>query len=800
MKANDFNQGWSCRHLEGGTAVPVSVPHDAMLTEARNAASAGGTNTGWFEGHDYLYEKRFTLDAAQAAQCLLLEFEGVYHNAEVHLNGEQLSYRPYGYTNYYVDITGKVQAGKENVLEVIARNADQPNSRWYSGAGIYRPVTLWTAPTHHILPNGIKVRTLQLSPAEVEVTVLTSASGKVRVEIADGEQVVASKEAQSGGKVVLRLPIPNARLWSPEDPALYQCTAIYEDDRLTENIGIRTLEWGNKGLLLNGQRVILRGACIHHDNGLLGARCLPEAEERKVRLLQQAGYNALRCAHNPCAKSLLDACDRLGMLILDEYVDMWYIHKNQFDYASYMEEWWHEDLRDMVDKDYNHPSVIMYSTGNEVAETAQPHGIDLTGQMTEYLHSLDDSRPVTCGINIFFNFLSSMGFGVYSDEKAQQEARKAEQRQAAGKNAPKKKAVGSEFFNNLAGLMGADFMKWGASLPPCDWKTKGAYANMDIAGYNYGINRYEHDLRKYPDRLIVGSETFCSDAYRFWELAQREPRLIGDFVWAGMDYLGEVGIGAWEYDDNATDLAGHGPGWLTAGSGRLDITGQSQGETLYTRVAFGLEQGPCIAVRPVNHTNDQHSPSAWRMSHAIPSWSWDGCEGKPAKVEVYARAARVVLQINGKTVGDKQVKKDCIVRFNCNYEHGTLEAISYDASGKEIGRSALHSADIGTELRLIPEANTARHGGLAYIRLKYTDENGTLKPLERSKVQVRVQGGTLLGYGNACSYQPDAYQSDTCETYYGEALAIVQADATSAVLELSASDGTHSATCHVALQ
>ena len=258
--------------------------------------------------------------------------------------------------------------------------------------------------------------------------------------------------------------------------------------------------------------------------------------------------------------------------------------------------------------------VILYSTGNEVSETAQPKGIFLTGELTRYLHSLDATRPVTCGVNIFFNFLSSMGFGVYSDEKAKKEL------ESSGK---KKKAVGSEFYNNLAGLMGANTMKIGATLHGCDVRTRGAFAKMDFAGYNYGILRYEHDLKKYPERLILGTETFCDDAYRFWEQAKTEKRLLGDFVWAGIDYLGEVGVGSWEYADYAPDFS-HGPGWMTAGSGRIDLTGSELAEADYTRVAFELEQGPILAVRPLGHEG-KHSPSAWKMTNARRSWSWRGC-------------------------------------------------------------------------------------------------------------------------------------------------------------------------------
>ena len=370
-------------------------------------------------------------------------------------------------------------------------------------------------------------------------------------------------------------------------PQLYTLQAAYGTDTAAARFGIRSLAWGREGLLLNGSRIILQGACIHHDNGLLGAVCHPDAVRRKVRILHENGYNAIRSAHNPCSKALLDACDEQGMLVMDEYIDHWYIHKTEHDYVDYFNDWWRSDLESMVKKDYNHPCVILYSTGNEVSETAQKKGIALTKQLTRYLHRLDDTRPVTCGVNIFFNFLSSIGFGVYSDKKAKKQAEDATK---------KKKAVGSQFFNNLAGLLGSEFMKHGATLHGCDVKTRDAFANMDIAGYNYGIYRYEHDLKKYPDRLILGSETFCSDAYRFRELAKKEPRLIGDFVWAGMDYLGEVMVGSWEYADNAPRFDG-GLGWVSAGSGRIDLTGKPLGEALYTRVALEQAEGPFLAVR-----------------------------------------------------------------------------------------------------------------------------------------------------------------------------------------------------------
>ena len=794
MKATPLLTGWTCRHL-GDTAPgkPVTLPHDAMLAEPRTALSAGGTNTGWYEGYDYEYRRTLTVPENELADTHILEFEGVYHNAEVWLNGQKAAFRPYGYTNFYVDCAPYLHAG-ENELRVIARNADQPNSRWYSGAGIYRPVQLWTARSAHIALNGVKIRTLSLDPAVVEVRVKTTAPGTVRLTVDD----LPAMQQESDGEAVFTLTLDNARLWTPETPNLYTCRVSFADDEVTETFGVRKVEWGTDGFLLNGKRHIIQGACIHHDNGLLGAVCDPDAVARKVRLLKENGYNAIRSAHNPCSKALLTECDRQGMLVMDEYIDHWYIHKTEHDYVDYFNEWWHQDLTDMVEKDYNHPCVVLYSTGNEVSETAQKRGIALTKEMTDFLHGLDDSRPVTCGVNIFFNFLSSIGFGVYSDEKAKKEAERAEKAKQRGEKAAKKKAVGSQFFNNLAGLLGDEFMKRGATLHGCDVKTRDAFANMDIAGYNYGIYRYKHDLKKYPQRLILGSETFCNDAYKFRELAKQEPRLVGDFVWAGMDYLGEVMVGSWEYADYAETFDG-GPGWVSAGSGRIDLTGKPLGEALYTRVALEADNGPYIAVCPVNHTGDRHSPSAWKMTNAMPSWSWTGCEERKANVEVYARAARVELVLNGHTVGSKTLKNDCLARFSIPYESGTLEAVSYDAADHEIGRCKLQSAGSTTRLTLDAEEPTVKPGHLCYIRLRYTDENGITKPLVRGSIQVQVRGGTLVGLGSACPFNKHSYLDSETDTYYGEALAIVRMGDGDA-MTIAASDGEYSAELTVPAQ
>ncbi len=773
MKKMDFNKGWICKCLtRDEDAYPVTLPHDAMLSEPRTQESTGEGNIGWYIGGDYEYTKNFFVPEEYKDKKVLIEFEGIYHNGEVYINGKKAAYRPYGYTNFYVDTEGFFQYGKENEIKVIARNADQPNSRWYSGTGIYRPAYLYVGEEKHIPVNGVKIRTLSYDPARIEVVVKTSAPGEVSMEIEfEGNKVLAVKGESTkensqieAYQAIFQLDVPNAKLWDTEHPNLYTCKAVFGEDEVIETFGIRELIWNPQvGMTINGERVILRGVCFHHDNGVLGACTYPEAEERKMRILKENGYNAVRSAHYPCSKALLDACDRVGMLMMDEYVDVWYIHKTKYDYAGQLADWWKQDLKDIVDKDYNHPSVIMYSTGNEVAETAQKKGIALTGDMTNYLHSLDSTRPVTCGINIFFNFLSSIGLGVYSDDKAE--------KAAVSKPEKKKKPVGSEFYNTLACTVGDYFMKCGATLYPCDLKTKDAYANMDIAGYNYGIFRYKHDLKKYPNRLILGSETFCKDAYSFWEIAKKNKRIIGDFVWAGWDYIGEVGDGAAEYSDyKMEDPATR----MTGGNGRIDLNGKPRVETAYTRVAFERETGPFIAVDPV-YQKEKLRLTGWQLTKALESWAWDGCNGEAAKVEVYARAAQVELFINGKSVGKKKVKK-CRAKFNTTYQNGEITAVSYDENGREINRYSLQTAGKETVLQVRPEEKTVKPEGLAFIQLQYTDSDGIWKPMEKHNIKVTVKNGVLKGLGSPAPYVKGNYTEDTVATYYGEAMAVIQAD------------------------
>ena len=735
MRRISLNDDWTVRPLSReGAASRVSVPHDAMLGEPRTPDSPGGDHIGWYAGGDYEYVKTLFAPEAWAGMKAVIEFEGVYHNAEVTINGEKAAFRPYGYTGFCVKADPLLRYGADNVIRVVARNADQPNSRWYTGTGIYRPVSLWLGGEDHIRLNGVRVRTLNHETGEIEVLVRASRPGEIRVEILDGG-VVAARRTHVAQKrsVVFRMTVPDARLWEPGHPNLYTCRATFGDDVAEETFGIRALRWSHAGgLTLNGNRLLLKGACVHHDNGLLGACAFPEAEERKVRLLKACGFNALRSAHNPCSKALLDACDRLGMLVVDEYADCWYLRKTPYDYAKSLDDWWQDDLNELVNKDFNHPSVILYSIGNDVAETAQPRGIRLAGDMTRYLHSLDDSRPVTCAIDPRHNLLSTKGAEPYSEDRRQ-----------------------NRLVERFAGRL--------STLSPGDWKTQDAWAELDIAGYNHGLRRFRKDLRDYPDRLILGTELDLEDMWRLMELAKDHPRVVGGFVW-GMDHIGGANEGAAECGDyrlpNREDR-------MTRGIGCLDITGAPRAEAAYARTVLGDETNLVIVVRPVG--------SDGTAQRALASWAWNGCEGRPAEVEVYARAAGVELRLNGVAVARAGVGRDCRARFRVPWQPGTLSAHALDDSGAETGTCALISASDVTELRLFPEVERAEPGGLCYVRVRYTDENGVWKPLSRQRVAATVENGTLIALGGGCAYIHGNYNAPAMDTYYGEALAILRA-------------------------
>ncbi len=605
MKKYSFNTGW----LYEGQA--VTLPHDAMIRGKRSPENPGGTGQGFFPGVKGEYEKTFSLPAEWSGKPVKLQFEGVYKNSVVTVNGEKKGGTAYGYIPFFVDC-GVLPEG-ENTITVSFDNSAQPDSRWYSGAGIYRPVWAWIG--DGIMEEDVKIKTLSLSPAVISVTVAGKAAEAV---IFDGEKKVASGCGE--------ITVPDAKLWSAETPHLYTCKVADQEVKF----GIRMLSWSNKGFFVNGKETYLQGGCVHHDNGILGAATYDESEWRRIRILKEGGYNAIRASHNPCSRAMLEACDYYGMYVMDEGWDMWFNHKCPHDYASQWRENHLSDLKAMVERDYNHPSVIMYSIGNEVSEPAQAEGVAATKEMVEYLHSLDDTRPVTGGINLMIISRSAKGNAIYDAEKG------GTNEDTSGGSMG---SMNSYMFNVLTSMVGTNMNKATCSKK-ADLVTSPCLDALDIAGYNYATGRYPLEGKAHPDRIIFGSETFPQDIYKSWEMVKKYPYLIGDFMWTSWDYLGETGAGAWAYSGDGKGFSKPYP-WIHADMGTYDILGNPNGEAFWAAAVWGELENPKIGVRPVNHPGVTPAKSSWRGTNALPSWSWQGCEGNKAVVEVYFDCAKV---------------------------------------------------------------------------------------------------------------------------------------------------------------
>lgn len=750
MQKLSFNNNWICN----GT--PVTLPHDAQILEARRSDASDGGH-GYFPGGIYTYGKTFTAPADWEGKKVLVEFEGVYKNSTVSLNGKVIGGHKYGYTTFAVELTG-LNYGGENTLTVVADNSQLPNSRWYTGSGIYRPVWLHIGGDDRIEYQGVKITTLSINPAVVKVE--TKATRDVSVEILDGDKVIAT-----GNGAVCEIEISNARLWSDENPNLYTAKVTCGSDVVEEKFGIRKIEWSPKGLFLNGKKTLLRGGCVHHDNGILGAATYDESEWRRVRILKEAGFNAIRSAHNPTSRAMLEACDHYGMYMMDETFDMWYNRKNKFDYGCDFEENWKADTAAMVRRDYNHPCVILYSIGNEVAEPGEPKGLDYGKQQIDLIHSLDVTRPVTCGLNLMVMSRAAKGQGIYQDGE--------QKTNAPGKDAQKEGKVqnGSLAFNIMASLVGSGMNKGGNS-PKVDAIASPIIQALDIAGYNYGSGRYPLEEKQHPERIIFGSETFPQDIYKNWEQVKAHPFILGDFMWTSWDYLGEAGLGAWSYTGGMPFNRPYP--WVLAGAGVIDILGNPDASCRYASTVWGLEKAPRIGVKPVNHPGVRVSKSVWRGTNAMESWAWAGCEGNKAEVEVYSDAVSVELLLNGKSLGRKNLKEKKAI-FKTRYAPGNLTAVAYDAMGREISRRTLESAEGKTKVVAVPEKKTVRPGEICYIPVEIQGENGVVESNADKRLTVSVEGGELLAFGSANPCHEEQYHTGTFATYCGRALAIVRA-------------------------
>lgn len=765
----------------------VLLPHDAMLEHAPRPDSPNGNATGYRDGGNYVYVKRFFAPEDWQDRTVQVRFDGVYCNAMVFLNGQLVGKRPNGYVPFTVSLNDYLNCGGENELRVLVKNG-APNSRWYPGGGIYRDVWLLEGDLVHLRDGGVKVTTRYAEEDYAALSVCAAVCSRdhrlrpvrLRVEIyrPDGTQAacVETPLALKGGgeeTVEQHLTVDAPELWSAETPALYRCVVRLtegerEIGRTEESFGIRTLRLdARRGLQVNGRTVKLRGACIHHDNGLLGAVSLEGAEERRVRILKQAGFNAIRMSHHPASPALLRACDRLGMYVMDEAFDMWSRPKTDHDYALFMDKWWRQDVTAMVEKDFNHPSVLFYSMGNEIPEVGTAQGSALGREMARLTKALDPGRFVLVSVNGIFAAGDDLG-QIAADVHI-----------AAGEE------TGDGSVNDFMAAKQAHLDEI-VVHPLISKRIDTAAAGMDLMGYNYMTARYAPDAVNYPHRVVVGSETYPPDIARNWALVEALPNVIGDFTWTGWDYLGEAGVGIPAYRFGEGGFGANFP-CVLAYCGDMDLTGQRRPISYLRQMVFGLRKKPYITVQDPNHYGERLMKTAWIFSDNAPSWNWSGCEEKPVTVEVYSPGTEVELIQDGVSLGRRAAGKAGGFRalFETVYRPGTLTAIAWEDEA-ELGRVELTTAVQAAELRL--EAAEERDG-LIYVDLSLRDGAGRLVPDGDVEVTLHPEGCALLGLGSGNPRFDPARTEHAVRTFRGRAMVILKREQESVTLTAAAENG-----------
>ena len=703
----------------------VNLPHDWSIEGDFDKDAPAGHDGAYLPTGKGWYRKLFRVESLKFKdKTLRLYFEGVYMNAEVYVNGQRAGGHPYGYSSFFVDITPYVKPG-QNEVEVRVDNSQQKNCRWYSGSGIYRHVWLLTTGKRYIDEWSVSVATPDIHTVEI----------KAEVVMEDGSRKPIEKT----------IHVENPHLWSPDDPYLYHTTIEAEGlrggdetsgmgDVVPVTYGIRTIDYSaEKGLLLNGQPIVLNGGCVHHDNGILGARAFDAAEYRRVRLLKEAGFNAIRTSHNPPSEAFLRACDELGLLVIDEAFDGWRDKKNTYDYSTLIDQWWQEDIRAMVLRDRNHPSVFCWSTGNEVIERKKIEVVKTAHNLNTLCRQFDpQKRPVTSALCAW-------------DPEW-------------------------DIYDPLA-------------------------AEHDIVGYNYMIHKSQGDHERVPSRVMVQTESYSRDTWRNYRKVQDEPWVIGDFVWTAIDYLGESGIGRWYYEGEPTNEPWQGPMFPNhaAYCGDIDLTGQRKPishyrSMLYNKDGERLRVGDgtsgmrlYMAVRePDGYYGKIHTTkcSVWTTYE---SWTWPGHEGKNIDVEVYSHYPKVRLYLNDQLIGEKEVAQG-MATFTLPYQPGTLRAEGLRVGDGTSGmggeeKVALQTAGEAKAIRLTADRTTIKADGqdLAFITVELTDVQGTLNALAANDLTATVSGpATLIGFGNADIRDCDRYTDNTHKAWKGRALLVVR--------------------------
>jgi beta-galactosidase len=810
MKRASFNDGWCFRpkvsaFLELGGALPswlpVRLPHDAMIGSPRSPSE--GPGNAYFPGGTWEYQQDFAVPADAHGKRMFVEFEGVYRDAAVWVNGSFAGHHPYGYTGFTLAIDHLVRHGDDNEIRVEVTT--QEDARWYSGAGIYRNVKLVVGELVHLALDSLWVTTPELDDeiAVVQVSAVLENDGavtmptSVETEIVDDVGVVVASEVspltsfpRQSATVRQRLVVRGPKRWSVETPSLYACRVVVRDrdgvelDRDETTFGIRSLQLdAARGLRINGEVVNLRGACVHHDNGVIGAATVERADERRVEILKASGFNAIRSAHNPASKALLDACDRLGMLVMDEAFDMWNHPKMRNDYARVSPEWWETDIDAMVRKDRNHPSVILYSIGNEIPDTGDPLGADLGRRLTERVRALDDTRYVTNGVNP----LIAVGIQTIL-EMASPPATAADSDDDpdAGEENAGINTVMQRLRDALPALLQSEEVAEKLDEP---------YSYLDVAGYNYSDARYDLDGTRMPNRVIVGTETHNTNIAQNWPKVLALPHVIGDFTWTGWDYLGEVGLGRVEYGADSGLLMGDYP-WLAAWCADIDLTGGRRALSYLREIVFGLRAEPYVSVRdPARHglTSSHQGLAGEPWLEGLASWSWPGSEGRPVTVDVLSDADEVELLVNGTSLGRQPVGEASHFRtaFETIFEPGEVVAVTYH-DGTEVARTELHSGTglAGLDVRADRTEIRADDTDLGYIDITLVDDAGRLHHTDDRAVTVEVDGpGMLQGLGSANPCTDEMFGEPTHDTFHGRALAVVRPTAPGTITVTVTSDG-----------
>ena len=714
----------------GGNAPTRIGPFDVAL-------SAGQEATGWVVGGTGWYRNRFRAVTAGDKSEVEIRFDGVYMNADVWLNGQHVGNHPYGYTSFAYDLTPFLNPRGENVLAVRVRNEGM-NSRWYSGSGIYRHVWLSVMEKVRIPLWGVNVTTSKVAAdlSSIEISVRTENRGKdvasatVRAQIISHQNEVAGKGEQTfdlpaGGESTasVSLDVQSPRLWSHTTPELYEAkvellVAGKVVDESTVTFGIRSIEVDvERGLRINGEVVKLKGGCAHHDNGILGSAAIDRAEERRVESMKASGFNAIRTSHNPPSPAFLDACDRLGMYVIDEAFDCWNLGKNHDDYHVYFNDWWKRDLDSMLLRDRNHPSVIFWSIGNEIDGRREPAGVAIAQSLHDEVKRLDPVRPVTMAVP-----------GPYDH----------------------------------------DLPQWQAN-DPC-------FLHVDVGGYNYQWQQYEIDHQRFPQRIMMGTESFPIEAYQSWKSAERLSYVLRDFVWTAIDYLGESSIGHTLLSQTPAWWRQQYP-WFISYCGDIDAVGHKKPQSYYRDVLWGPSKLEMAVQRPLPAGRTE-TLASWGWVDELRSWTWPGVEGKPLNVRVYTAGDQVKLFLNGKEIGSKPVPESAqlMAEFPVPYAEGELRAVAFKDGG-QIAALAFKTVGKPARLRLSADRSTIRasRNDLAFVTVEMLDATGATIPDGVRAVDFHIEGvGELAAAGNANPKDVTSFHQSACRTYRGKCIAILR--------------------------